>query len=222
MERTALRTLLLTLLAACSGGGGGTSCTSCHATSALASGAHPAHLVDGPIRSAIGCSECHVVPTSADHAAAPVTVTFATAPGDLAAAGGVAPEWSRAEGRCSGVYCHGASLDGGAATSPAWTTVDGSQVHCGGCHGYPPAANGHLQVEPAFCAGCHPQTVKADGVTILASAGKHVNGTVEASPFAHTPFNHAAAALADRDACKPCHGPSLDQLGCNTCHVVQP
>ncbi|MFL5271410.1 MAG: CxxxxCH/CxxCH domain c-type cytochrome, partial [Anaeromyxobacteraceae bacterium] len=131
----------------------GVSCTSCHGnattgspapprgthgetqTTAIAVGAHASHVTNSAIRAAIGCSECHVLPSSIGHSNGRVDITF----GPLATTQGAAPVWTRASATCSSVYCHGATLDaGGASTAPVWTRVDGSQVACGTCHAAPP------------------------------------------------------------------------------------
>ncbi|MGC4000250.1 MAG: CxxxxCH/CxxCH domain-containing protein [Anaeromyxobacter sp.] len=206
-------------LAACgsSRGDEAVRCTGCHATAALTTGAHAAHLQEGPLRGPLACSECHPVPTDAAHAAQPVGVQFATAPGDSAAAGGAQPRWDPATRTCAGTYCHGATL--GSAAAPAWETAAGPPA-CGDCHGVPPGPGGHLQVAPPFCAGCHPASVVAGQLAVRAG-GLHLDGEVQAQPFAHTPFNHALAAQQDLASCTPCHGAALDQH-CNTCHEVSP
>ncbi|HEY3452944.1 MAG TPA: CxxxxCH/CxxCH domain-containing protein [Myxococcales bacterium] len=181
----------------------GTACNSCHGNQANAAppqdtlgatdttargvGAHQAHLVAGRVRSAVACSECHLVPATvgeaghidSDHA----TLTW----GPLATSGGLAPAWDGANATCSSVYCHGASLTGGAHVAPRWTQVDGSQIACDGCHGNPPPAP-----HPASgaCGNCHPGTLKADG-TIDLAGGQHVDG-----------------ALQVASACNACHGDS--------------
>ena len=152
-----------------------TGCSSCHGsvenpapprdlsgrtgTTARGVGAHQAHLTDSAVRKAVGCTECHLVPTalgSPGHVdtAAPAELTF----GPLATAdGGLTP---RFDGVGCTNYCHGATLSGGSATTPEWTRVDGTQKQCGSCHGAPPP----LPHPPSTaCAGCHPLTVFPDG-----------------------------------------------------------
>ena len=145
-------------------------------TNSVGVGAHQSHLVGGAIRGPLGCSSCHVVPaavTSLGHLdAAPADVSF----GVLAVVGGATPSWDHATQQCSNTYCHGANLNaGGTNHTPRWTTVDGSQMVCGTCHGNPPPAP-----HPASndCATCHPATVNADG-TINVAGGTHVNGATE-------------------------------------------
>ncbi len=152
----------------------------------LGVGAHRAHLTDSPLRAAMACDECHVVPETVDapgHVdALPAELTFGT----LATTRGAEPAWDRDAATCSNVYCHGATLSGGANTAPKWTVTDGSPAQCGACHGAPPPAP-HPQSPQ--CSYCHPQTVAPDG-TILVAEGKHINGVVEARGW----------------TCSDCHG----------------
>src|SRR5262245_1405119 len=120
-------------------------------TTALAVGAHQAHLQAGKLRPSIACSECHVVPTDLSHVDGTPLVTF----GELARTGGAKPSWDRASATCSASYCHGGTLPGGTNTTPQWTKVDGTQAACGSCHGVPPAAP-HPQ--NPNCNSCHPGT----------------------------------------------------------------
>jgi predicted CxxxxCH...CXXCH cytochrome family protein len=233
MERSPNRIVLLLPLAALlactpSSDSDGSDCTSCHQTTALATGAHAAHLSAGPLAKAAACTECHVVPTDSGHAGKAVAVTFATGSGDLANKGGAAPVWSSGARTCSGVYCHGATLSGGSNVAPAWAGGS-SQAQCGTCHGNPPTANGHPQVALQYCSGCHPSTMKADG-TLDVSKGKHVDGVIESEAFSHASTwsaDHQAAAAADHAAgCKPCHGGDLkggtSGVSCWTCHPQGP
>jgi len=179
-------------------------------------GAHLVHLRGGTFRSAIACTECHAVPQSTSHSDGKVDLAF----GPLATLGGtLAPALSN--GTCSGVYCHGASLDaGGTRTAPRWSgfALDG----CRSCHGYPPTSH---QASQTDCATCHPGTVTAQGTLNLAG-GLHVNGTVDVLN-AHgatwgNPVEHGRAANADLASCKRCHGTDLaggsTGVSCDSCH----
>ena len=102
-------------------------------------GAHRQHLDPAPTwHKAVECGACHVVPSEVsdpghmDDADETAEVVF----GGLALDNGSTPTWNGAT--CSGAYCHGSTLAGGGTTDPNWTTVDGSQVTCGSCHGLPP------------------------------------------------------------------------------------
>jgi predicted CxxxxCH...CXXCH cytochrome family protein len=183
------------------------SCNSCHGSSANAAppvdtlgssdptrvtvGAHQSHLqARGGIASPVACEECHLVPIevgSLGHMdVPPAEIAFGT----LAASGGANPTWDAAQGSCSSTYCHGATLGGGTATSPDWTTLDGSQEDCDACHGNPPPAP---HVQSARCGMCHQDTANLDGS--LRTPAKHVNGVLEVS---------------DLQACNACHGNALN------------
>jgi predicted CxxxxCH...CXXCH cytochrome family protein len=137
--------------------------------SSIAVGAHQAHLHDGRFARAMDCTECHVVPTETMHATGRVELVW----GRIATAGGASPAWDRARATCASAYCHGATLAGGANTSPVWTAA--AQAECGACHGLPPPPP---HPASAACNRCHPGTVRADGSIDLAG-GKHVNGVVD-------------------------------------------
>lgn len=144
-------------------------------------GAHQLHLRDTPIRAAVACSECHVVPTGQEptwhFGDAHATVTW----GPLATARGAAPTWDRDARTCANIYCHGAKMRAPPTSAPIWTyaaepaLAPPSPGVCGGCHGYPPPAP-HPQL--AACSACHPATVTADGAIDVAG-GKHVNGRLD-------------------------------------------
>lgn len=148
-------------------------------------GAHQAHLAGGRIASPVACAACHPVPAPGAPAGAPhldgrVDVAFGAAawPGG-AFDGGTAT--------CSGTYCHGATLAGGALPSPSWTATDGAAVACGACHGAPPPLP-HLQLHE--CHRCHPGTVREDG-TLDVAGGRHVDGALDVDL---------------RGGCDACHG----------------
>ena len=165
-------------------------CTSCHgdlatgpapprdssggtATSRRGVGAHASHLRTSTWRHEIGCTECHDVPaavTDVGHidSALPAELTW----GALATADTASPGFDGA--RCSGAYCHGATLQpGGTNTTPNWTTVDGSQSACGTCHGLPP---GGTHPSSGNCSTCHP-TMNAAGDII--DPARHIDGVVD-------------------------------------------
>jgi predicted CxxxxCH...CXXCH cytochrome family protein len=239
---------------------GGMACTTCHgdstraaaiapappkdtkgntATTAIGVGAHQSHLVDGPLRQAVACSDCHTVPSSIPHANGVVDITFSS----LAKTGGLSPAFNPASATCASTYCHGATLPGGSNTAPVWTKVDGTQAACGSCHGIPPpASSGHPVVSggTTACAACHPGTVKADG-TIDVAGGKHINGVLDVSggsctschgdstraaaiapaPPKDTKGNTATTALGV--GAHQSHlnaGPLRGAIACSECHVV--
>jgi predicted CxxxxCH...CXXCH cytochrome family protein len=158
------------------------------ATSTAAVGAHQSHLKDGPLRTAVACGECHLVPTDFDSEGhvevPPAEVTW----GSLAKTGDAAPSWDRVSATCSAVYCHGATLSGGSKTEPVWTTVDGTYNQCGACHGAPPP---WPHTYKSTCHDCHPGTVAAGGAVDVAG-GKHVDGELQIDTASLT--------------CSSCHG----------------
>ncbi|WP_242339350.1 CxxxxCH/CxxCH domain-containing protein [Anaeromyxobacter sp. SG66] len=136
-------------------------------------GAHQKHVVDGAIRKAFACSDCHALVTDlgTEHANGTVSMPFTGL-----ASRGTTPVWNGAT--CSSTYCHGATLGaGGNATVPTWTVVSTSPTPCGSCHGAPPSGN-HPQ--SADCAACHPDTVNPDG-TINVAGGRHIDGAIQVS-----------------------------------------
>lgn len=148
-------------------------------------GAHQAHLQAlGGIAAPVGCASCHTVPVGvgdAGHMDGAVQVAFK----GVSIAAGAEPAWDSGTATCANTYCHGATMDGGALTAPVWTTVDGSQVACGSCHGLPPGG-AHPQDVPA-CGTCHRDTATADG-GLKEDVSKHIDGTVQytGSPVCNT------------------------------------
>jgi predicted CxxxxCH...CXXCH cytochrome family protein len=182
------------------GGSGGTSCNGCHgsadndappkdthgntATTAIGVGAHQKHLQVKSAK-AIGCADCHVVPSSMAHASGAAEVAF----GPRSKSGGLSPSWSEATATCASTWCHGPTRGGGSNHSPVWTQVGSGQAACGTCHGVPPPAP---HVQSSACSSCH-DTVGADNATI-AKPEQHVDGTV----------NVAGGGGGNR--CNSCHG----------------
>jgi len=135
-------------------------------------GAHQVHLRDSAMRGALTCADCHTVPTNLyGHPSGTVNLTW----GALATAAGATPAWNGSNDTCSGVYCHGATLDaGGTNVAPVWTKVDGTQAACGTCHAVPPPYPGHPQ--RTDCGSCHPGYTQT-----TVNPGTHINGTVDLS-----------------------------------------
>ncbi len=168
----------------------GTACNSCHGnadnaapptdtsgssdTTHVTVGAHQSHLkVPAGIFAQVPCTTCHKVPSSvsdADHIDGIVTVTFT----GRAVTDGATPAFDASTATCNGAYCHGATLTGGALTTPKWTKVDGTQAVCGNCHGLPPNPP-HPQVED--CSKCHGDVINADRT--FQNPSLHVNGQVD-------------------------------------------
>jgi predicted CxxxxCH...CXXCH cytochrome family protein len=197
-------------------------------------GAHTTHIQFG-----VACNACHVVPqavSSPGHMDGRVEVTF----GDLATANGATPTYSRQT--CSGTYCHGATIQGGAKKTVDWN-ADRGRLDCTSCHGYPPVGAGPHVASPAGanCSACHPATVNPD--QSLKQGGKHLSGSIDTTLVAAdyhpagwaTPVNgltpHGTAAnYHDRTAfpnglfdCRSCHGDDLRGgvvgVSCDSCHT---
>ncbi len=210
-------------------------------------GAHRLHLRDTPIRAAVVCGDCHVVPAAVD---SPGHVDATRAPVVFSALatrdGAAAPAWNPEEATCSQVYCHGATLAGGSPAALKWTYhVEPDPARpaaeiCGSCHAARPAAP-HPQVGP--CAACHAATVLADGAIDVAG-GLHVNGTVDedagAAPCGAchaVPGASGAHAVHYADASEvplasygdvrtwadyPAGGVAGYVFGCGNCHPLHP
>lgn len=149
-------------------------------TASVGVGAHQPHMRQGDLAAAVACSECHVLPEVADGnnhpdpLGGPAPVQF----GPLAMQGPTNPVWDRASRTCSGTYCHGSTLRAASTrAAPVWTRVDGSQVKCTSCHGYPPPPS---HPEGSDCESCHSAVVAAGGV--IKNPALHVNGIVEIDP----------------------------------------
>ncbi len=183
-------------------------------------GAHRSHLGGSGWHKEIQCAECHKVPGtvgSVGHNDTPLPAELSFGP--LAGS----PTWNGTT--CSNAYCHGATMDGGTATSPVWTTVDGSQSLCGSCHGRPPPPP-----HPAgtACEDCHGEVVGPGQV--ITTPSKHIDGIlqvtsvhpadwVEPTPKHGDDFNQNGPAGC---ATGGCHGITLDGgasgVSCDDCH----
>ncbi len=206
------------------------SCTSCHGstqnaappvgtngetlTTALAVGAHQQHLSGGALSNPIACAECHVPPTSMDHADGAAQLTFGT----LATTGGAVPAWDPVTATCSSSYCHGQFVGGDLLNAPSWTTVNGTQAACGTCHGAPPPAP---HTASTACGSCH-----AGYTQTSVNLATHVNGIVEAAASPHAagwadPAQHGKQVnLTGLAGCKSCHGDLGATTSCGTCHAA--
>lgn len=165
-------------------------CSSCHgdstgsappadttghtSTSARGVGAHRRHLRRSTWHREVVCTDCHVVPATIDapgHRDVPPDPQLTWSA--VATAAGSSPSFDGTS--CTGVYCHGVTLGGGAVTSPRWTLTDGSQSFCGSCHAIPPPAP-HPAITRPDCSGCHPFA----GLTPI-NPGTHINGVLDVS-----------------------------------------
>jgi predicted CxxxxCH...CXXCH cytochrome family protein len=147
------------------------------ATTLITVGAHQSHLkASAGISSPVACEECHKVPLDVsddshiDSAPAEVTLT------ELAAANGATPDWNRDSATCSGVYCHGATLNGGSNKTPLWTQVDGTQAACGTCHALalPTGQHSIHEASGITCRECHDSVTTTS--TSITGPALHING----------------------------------------------
>ena len=194
--------------AQCHGAGWKTDCTMCHGgtdgpsgappattwgngADAVRVGAHTSHLAaTHGIGKAVSCATCHPIPADAlspGHVdGGNAEVVFAGLPGVPAGP----PAFERPSATCANVYCHGATLAGGAAPAPIWTATDGSQRACGACHGAPPP-----EPHPAStaCGECHagygPASVNAE---------LHIDGKLDATLTCSSCHGSAASPAPPR------------------------
>ena len=116
--------------------------------------AHTAHVNAG-----VACESCHVVPARVGDGhpdgRARAQVTFS----GLAVAGGATPTYDPATMTCSGVYCHGATLDvAGKVPAPSW---DQELPACLICHDYPPPSHDGFPGNGFTCSQCHLKSIEA-------------------------------------------------------------
>ena len=200
----------------------------------LAVGAHQAHLRIGSLDAVASCSECHAVPEwleSEGHVdGGPAEVSW----GPLATRDGATPVWVRSSGTCTDTYCHGATLDGGSASSPSWTSASTGPLGCDGCHGAPPPPP---HPASASCGACHPGVAEVEGALGLDPlASTHLDGTVELTvelcagchggPANAAPPRSTTGAVETSDLAVGAHqshvqdGPLALAIACQECHVV--
>jgi predicted CxxxxCH...CXXCH cytochrome family protein len=132
-------------------------------------GAHQKHLGNGSVLSnGFPCWICHALNGGLDHLDGLAPITFQLHP--LASSGGATPSFTKATQTCSSVYCHGSTLQGGAATEPQWTVA---LTACSSCHGIPPPTGQHgVHTAKVACAECH-----AGYTDTTVNKDTHVDGT---------------------------------------------
>ena len=203
-------------------------------TTAPGVGAHRQHLGPSDWHKEVQCSECHIVPAElgdAGHVDTPLPAELSWGP--LAAKEGAGPLYDRPTTSCSGVYCHGSTLEdsGGTITAPNWTVVDGSQAECGTCHALPPLGEHPPRTD---CSACHGDVVDADGKII--GPNLHIDGVVEVGTLACDSCHGGGGVFAppvdtkgNSATTEPGVGAHREHLGasdwhkevtCATCHVV--
>ncbi|HEV7557562.1 MAG TPA: CxxxxCH/CxxCH domain-containing protein, partial [Kofleriaceae bacterium] len=185
-------------------------------------GAHAQHMTSNSAWHApIACNECHLVPGSStdlthidqiDEVFMDPTVPIPggqSTGGKLGIPGAV---WNQASLSCSNTYCHGGGkspLTGGAAITPQWTKVDGTQSKCQSCHGMPPPTP-HPQ-DPD-CGKCHP-TMTAGDNTSITYPSKHIDGNVDVIDDQPCNFCHGDATANPIAGDSPINAPPLDTTG---------
>jgi hypothetical protein len=145
------------------------------ATTNLGVGAHQSHLVGRGLARVVLCTECHEVPAmvvAPNHLNGVTEVKFS----GVATSNVALPTY--AAGTCASAACHDiANLTGadggGTATTPRWNLVDGSQITCTSCHGFPPPLPHPQQTA---CEVCH---TNATDQRTFRRPELHVNGTVD-------------------------------------------
>ena len=151
-------------------------------------GAHQAHLnALSPISSKVTCSQCHIVPATANAAGhfdttLPAEITFG-----VLASKNTAPIYNFGTGPSSRTYCHGNAMPRGTTEglnkTPTWNDANyltgNAGTDCKQCHGYPPLAiPAHIGNEsPATCTICH-EHVNALG-NGFDDPSLHINGVLD-------------------------------------------
>jgi predicted CxxxxCH...CXXCH cytochrome family protein len=156
------------------GGASAGACDLCHAAEGN-SPAHAAHVSGtGTYGKAFACEECHPMPSGTNGGTHENTVIDVVFPeGGMASARGAQPAWDGV--RCTGVYCHGATMGGGTYTEPLWqdeSLPDG--VQCGNCHAVPPPSP-HPQEDEESCSECHEGAISGGSP----NPDTHIDGVVQ-------------------------------------------
>jgi len=149
--------------------GGGEGCEYCHSDIDRI-GAHARHVRgEGEYGAKYACTECHPATEDSflegeeDLVHAKLGVGFSEG-----ALSGLADDASfdADEKKCSNVYCHGATLEGGGHTEPTWENDDellDDHAQCEDCHGLPPDTSDHEDVDDtSSCVACHADAYRDD------------------------------------------------------------
>ncbi len=186
-------------------------------------GAHRAHVVQGPLASAMECASCHLVPTPSRHPPQRQgKVSFSRLATTAWTGARLAPTWDGTT--CASTYCHGGFRNGSAGNAPSWTG-GAAQAGCGSCHGIPPTGS-HPQDAPGApldCNTCHPGYTRTS-VNLAAHVNGHLDVTSAHPPGWIEPDQHGLAALAEHlDPCATCHNGYGAAAGagtsCDGCHA---
>ena len=156
-------------------------------------GTHTAHVAaTHGLAAAVACATCHAQPADALAAGHVDGGTSEVIFSGRAVQGTTTAAWTRATATCSNTYCHGATLSGGTAKSPVWTTTNGTPRACGACHGAPPPAPHSTSTA---CGSCH------SGYTATTvNAAIHINGVIEATGMTCTSCHGTAGQTATQAA----------------------
>jgi predicted CxxxxCH...CXXCH cytochrome family protein len=187
-------------------------CTTCHgstnaappkdlagntARSARGVGAHQVHLAASNWHREVTCSNCHVVPTTADAPGHRDGDNIAEVKFDTL---NLAGTYAAGTTTCSTQYCHGNGRGNNGTIS--WLAI--GPLPCGACHsvtgtGMSGDHSRHINGENMRCSQCHA-TVVNQNMTIIA-APLHVNGVHEVK-MANGTFNPATRQCSNTG----CHG----------------
>lgn len=220
-------------------------CTTCHGGVDNQTGAPPKDLENNIARTFKGvgahtvhngsskwgclsftCQDCHKKPTEL-HAAGHVDSELPAELvwGEMAKKDNLSPNFQGTT--CANVYCHGASLKGGALVQPNWIQTD--SLNCNSCHGLPPnsgAHEAHVTNLALDCNICHEGYEKnskfnedyhldgkRDVILNESVGGSYANGTcsnVSCHGSGNSPeWNSQGGALT----CVSCHGGTDNQTG---------
>lgn len=157
-------------------------------------GEHQVHLMGTPRTAAVGCSDCHVLPTGniydtahIDAAAGKAEVTMIGGLGSRATAGVTPnPVYHEPSGSCSNTYCHGNFRNGNGTNPMFWNGGAALSAACGSCHGDvsrptlaeralpKTAAQGGTHPNNLACSSCHGGVVNAS--LGFVNPNKHIDG----------------------------------------------
>ena len=166
-------------------------------------GAHQVHLGAEPWRRTLVCEDCHRVPATIEEPghidAPPAELTF----GAVANAHSVTSSF---DGVTCTTYCHGETLSGGSTTRPDW--MNGPQVDCFQCHGYPPPPP-----HPAnyACASCH--------IDHQAQPERHIDGVLDVNLACNSCHGDATSPAPPVDTQRQ-NATSLRTVGAHRSHLA--
>jgi predicted CxxxxCH...CXXCH cytochrome family protein len=161
-------------------------------------GEHQIHLFGTARTAAVGCSNCHQLPSGNIYDPAHIDANPGQAEINFSgiakrASGGVTPSPTYAEtsGSCSNTYCHGAFKNGNGVNPMFWNGGAALAAACGSCHGDvtkstlaekalpKTAAQGGTHPNNTACSTCHGGVVNAS--LGFVNAQKHIDGLLNLS-----------------------------------------